>query len=604
MELTPPTLEWNDETPYAAAFDDIYYMPENGLAESHYVFVAANQLSAQMAAAGRDGCITIGETGFGTGLNFLALLQEWARIADNERPRLHYITTEAFPLSASTLTHAHERWPELAAYSTELVAHYPPLIAGAHRRLLFDGRVTIDFLFGDAAPMLANYRPSGGVARPIDAWFLDGFAPAKNPDMWSDALFNAMADLSHAGTRLATFTAAGKVRRGLQQAGFEVQKVPGYGRKREMVIGHLPAEAASPQWASTCDTPLVIIGAGVAGVSMGWQSAKQGRHCVIIEQAANICAAASGNPASSFTPFYGTKWNERSRMLASGFAMMQHVLAYFATQGHTIIGEQQGMLMLAPEAAGVRSERLRQWQESLTLPEDIRRTVTAEQASELAGVTLPHTGWHYPQGGWVNMRSLCDAMRADAGEAIDWRFGQRVTALEHEASTGWRVHCADGTSLLARQVVIATAQAAVALLPELKVSAVHGQSLTFTPPPEWQVMRKVVHAGHALIPLPDGRLQWGSSFRHHVEEPLVRDDERARLLEDLALAFPQLAESAAEQPLEEWAQFRCTHASHLPLIGQVPGQPEGLHLHIAHGARGLLTGIMPFAAELFATAKA
>lgn len=612
MELSPPSLSWQDTTPVAADFDDVYYSRADGLAEARHVFLHSNGLPERLTER-----LTIAETGLGTGLNFLALWQMWQQ--QKELQSLHYITTELHPLSPQDMAKALAAWPELEPLATQLLAIYPPAIKGAHRRYLEGGRITIDFLFGDATEMLARYQQAAGEIK-IDAWFLDGFAPAKNETLWNPALYAAMAKLSGEGTTLASFTAAGDVRRGLQEAGFTIQKTRGFGHKRDMIVGRMdtsqPSKArreaagGAERWGGKPPSA-TIIGAGIAGISSAWRLAQQGYQVTILEAAETICAGASGNPASAFTPFYPAKWNQRGRLLASGFHAMHHWLQLLRDTGHEIRGSQEGMLMLRSAEDSPRATRATAWQQSLNLPPEIRRAVDAAEASDLAGVNLTHSGWHYPMGGWLHMGDFCAALLADAGDKIQLHFGEKAVSLHHEA--GWHVTTQRDT-YKTDNVVIANASAASALLPEIKLEPVHGQLLSFETPEEWKNLRMPLHAGHTLIPTeniysggagaalaPTSRMIWGASFRHHLNSKEILSEETERLLGDLHISFPDLYAALTCKPpiIQEWANLRCTHASRMPLIGAVKSEPKGLYLNLAYGARGAVSAAIAFDTEMF-----
>lgn len=224
-----PTLEWRDGgTPVSTAFDDVYFSREDGLAESRYVFLQGNNLPAR--AADSEKPFHVVELGFGTGLNFLALWQAWQEAAI--KTPLVYTSLEKFPLTKDEMVQAHAVWDELKPYAKQLQAAYGNMQgAGVHAANL--GSVMLNLHIGEAKDALYQMEEA------VDAWFLDGFAPAKNPDMWTQDIFDEMRRLSRRGTTLATFTAAGMVREGLKQAGFDVEKIKGYGRKRHMTIGRV-----------------------------------------------------------------------------------------------------------------------------------------------------------------------------------------------------------------------------------------------------------------------------------------------------------------------------------------------------------------------------
>jgi len=223
-------IEWRDNQPYSTAFDDVYFSSDDGLLETEYVFLQGNHLASRWQQLATD-TFTIIETGFGTGLNFLCATRLWLDTAPQEAT-LHFISVEQFPLTLEDISTALQAWTDLAFVTAPLLTQYSSLAGGKQTISLFDKRVQLTLLMGDATTEL------GLIENIADAWFLDGFAPAKNPDMWQAAVFEQMARLSHGATTFATFTSAGVVRRGLISAGFAVSKRTGFGKKREMLTGH------------------------------------------------------------------------------------------------------------------------------------------------------------------------------------------------------------------------------------------------------------------------------------------------------------------------------------------------------------------------------
>lgn len=227
-------IEWRDGQPYASTFDDVYFSSDNGLLETEYVFLQGNDLAERWKSLGGK-TFTIAETGFGTGLNFLCAARLWLSTAPKDAT-LHFISTEKYPLSLNDLSRALQLWPELKELSEPLLANYENIFNGEKTLSLYDNRVHLTLHIGDAKMCLTTLVKSN--ASLIDAWFLDGFSPSKNPDMWQADLFKQMALLSNSDTSLATFTSASAVRRDLTKAGFVVSKRLGFGKKREMLVGH------------------------------------------------------------------------------------------------------------------------------------------------------------------------------------------------------------------------------------------------------------------------------------------------------------------------------------------------------------------------------
>ena len=250
----------------SAQFDDIYFSPENGLEETRHVFLAGNGLPEAWKDRER---FVIAETGFGTGLNFLAA---WALFEKTAKPgqKLHYISFEKYPLSWEECAQALAPWQvEFGGRLDRLRAQYPLRVPGFHR-LMLNEQVTLTLIFDDVNEALPQLEAPGG----IDAWFLDGFAPAKNPQMWTEDVFAQMARLSHEDTTAATFTVAGIVRRGLATAGFAVEKKQGFGRKREMLTARFAGQKAAVA------TPelkrIAVIGGGLAGTAAAFVLKRRG----------------------------------------------------------------------------------------------------------------------------------------------------------------------------------------------------------------------------------------------------------------------------------------------------------------------------------------
>ena len=226
-------LKWISNQPYSLDFNDVYFNSENGLEETEYVFIEHNQLKQRFASVANSH-FTIIETGFGTGLNFLAVAAHWLAFAPLNA-KLHFISIEKYPLNPADFFYAVHVWPyvwrNVPSISKELTAQYQNLKAGLNIFNVAGSRIQLDLHIGDVLEQLPSIKQCA------DAWLLDGFAPAKNADMWSSEVFTQMARLSKTETTFATFTSAGRVRRGLQAVGFKVNKHAGFGKKREMLSG-------------------------------------------------------------------------------------------------------------------------------------------------------------------------------------------------------------------------------------------------------------------------------------------------------------------------------------------------------------------------------
>ncbi|MGR3761669.1 tRNA (5-methylaminomethyl-2-thiouridine)(34)-methyltransferase MnmD [Roseobacteraceae bacterium NS-SX3] len=209
-------LSWRDGTvPVSDQFDDPYFSIQDGLAETEHVFLAGNDLPERFQPG-----FHIAELGFGTGLNMLAAWRAWE--AAGQAGPLHFTSFEAFPMAPADMAKALAAFPSVAPWAERFLARWQG------SGICDLGTLRLEVITGDARVSLPEWT---GAA---DAWFLDGFSPAKNPELWEEPLLQAVARHTKPGGTAATYTAAGFVRRGLEAAGFTVARTPGYGRKRHM----------------------------------------------------------------------------------------------------------------------------------------------------------------------------------------------------------------------------------------------------------------------------------------------------------------------------------------------------------------------------------
>ena len=314
MRLPPrPELTWKqDGTPVDERVGDVYYSVEDGLAESRAVFLHGCGLPE--AWLGRAN-YTIAELGFGTGLNFLATWQMW-RSRGSTDGWLNFVTFEGFPLDADDAARALSHWSELSELAEQLCARWPIRAKGVQQITWPRERLSLTLHTGPIEETLPQSAFSA------DAWFLDGFSPAKNEAMWADAVFPLMAERSKPGARVATFTVAGAVRRGLSEAGFEVEKKPGHGRKRERMEARFVSEHAHPEQSTT--TRIAIIGAGIAGACLARQLTDRGAHVTVYEQASGPAEGTSGNPLALVMPRLDAGDTEQARLLVDAYLSSQH----------------------------------------------------------------------------------------------------------------------------------------------------------------------------------------------------------------------------------------------------------------------------------------
>lgn len=293
MRLPPrPDLQWKDDgTPFDGGVGDVYYSIADGLSETRAVFLEGCGLPERWLGQGR---FTIGELGFGTGLNFLAAWQMW-RETKGDNGWLNFVSFEGFPLDAEDARRALAPWPELMEFAEKLCDNWPVRANGVQKIVWLEERLSLTLHTGDIAETL----PRAGLK--ADAWFLDGFSPAKNEAMWSEAIWPLLAERCAPGCIAATFTVAGAVRRGLDGVGLKPEKRPGYGRKRERLVA-VACEVNERSVRVQCAPRVGIVGAGISGATVARALHQRGAEVTVFDTASGPGTGASGNPLALVMP--------------------------------------------------------------------------------------------------------------------------------------------------------------------------------------------------------------------------------------------------------------------------------------------------------------
>lgn len=558
-----PCLIWTDDgSPRSGRFGDVYFSQQDGLAETRAVFLAGCGLPEAWRGRTR---FCVAELGFGTGLNIAALLDLWRREGPADG-RLNLFSVEGFPLSREEAKRALGAWPELAEATRALLHVWPEGTPGFHRLDLPDFNATLDLAVGAVGWALSQWSGQA------DAWFLDGFAPSTNPDMWSDAVMDGIAARSAPGARVATFTVAGAVRRGLAERGFVVEKRPGHGRKRERLEARLPDASAGPE------RPLsvAVVGAGIAGAALARAFAALGVRATIVE-AAHAGAGGSGFPASLVTPRLDAGDDGIAALHAQA---LTRAAALYAAIPDAVI--RTGVLQLeqTPRDAGRFAKVAVQ-------------TVWAEGAMAVRDAATCAAQLGEPVGcGGLWMR---DAVAIRPGAVLDaWledarRIAARVARVEN-AGDGWRLHDESGAVILeAAIVVFATGWGTAGLVPGLPLAPVRGQA-------NWVdgVEAGPVAWGGYAAPTGSGLL-FGATHDRGEAYGGPSEEAGARNLATVATRLPQLAARiAAAGPAQARTAVRATTPDRLPLAGALPGG-EGLFVLGGLGSRGFC--VAPLLAE-------
>ena len=554
-------------TPLAPDFDDVYHPRHGALEQARHVFLAGNGLPARWRRRER---FVVLETGFGLGNNFLAAWSAWRE--DAERcAHLHFISIESRPLVAAEFA-ALPRDPALAPLAAQLAAAWPPLTCNLHRLSFEAGRVQLLLAFGDVASWLPQIDAT------VDTFFLDGFAPAKNPDMWEPRLFKAMARIAAPEATAATWSAARAVRDGLRSAGFDSVGAAGSGGKRDITVArfaprHTPR--AIPRRRALVapgrGERVVIVGGGLAGCAVAWALAEHGYKSLLFEHGSRIAGEGSGNAAGLFHGVVHRDDGRHARFNRAAALEARRQVA-IAIAEHEVIGNTGGLLRL--ESRGVSVADMQATTARLGLPADYVRVVTPGQASALAGVAIGAPAWFYPGGGWVDPRGLARSFLERAEGRLDLRLGVEVAALRRDLDGRWRLLDPAGDELASTTtVVLANAGGALELLgaSEWPIARQRGQvSAVAAPPLPAATMPRLPIAGSGYVLPPNGgRLWFGATSQEDDDSMAVRGEDHRENVARLGRLLANAPDIDLE-PVDGRVSFRYSSIDRLPLVGAVP----------------------------------
>ncbi|AOA59273.1 FAD-dependent 5-carboxymethylaminomethyl-2-thiouridine(34) oxidoreductase MnmC [Acinetobacter larvae] len=599
-ELTWQTVDGID-IPISKQFGDVYFSKDNGLLETRHVFLAGNDLTERLSQLQDGEYFNVGETGFGTGLNILALWQLWQQHRPNNRSHLHAVSVEKYPLTREDLIHALAAWPELAPLAAQLIAQYPLPIAGCHRLHFPAQRFSLDLWLGDAQDIFPNMVKTGQ----IHAWFLDGFAPSCNPDMWQQQVLDHIIRLSGVGTSFASFSVAGVLKRGLKQHGIQISRPRGFGHKREMLKGIWPADPSPssiteshtenrnattiPVTAPT-STPaqrrIAVIGAGIAGLSCAWALAQRGHQVEIFDQSAPL-AGASGNPLALLNPKLCPIEQSAEHLMTLAW---QYALKHYANfTAFRAIGVRQLPPTGQKSVHGQASEQL------LALVQQYPQGLLHQHPAHTAPDYSEHPALELRQAGVVTPQQLAEQILAHPH--IQWQR-QQITALQSSAQA---VSLWAGTQVLATvdQVVICASINSADLHPQIKaLKPIRGQVSYFAQTKPILPLDIAYSYGGYAMALDQQQMIIGASFHPNRADDAVLLSDHQHNAQLLQQALPQLA---AQLPaLSTWqgrASVRAQSPDYFPLLGKVDENAE-IYCLTGLGSKGFL--FAPLCSEVLA----
>lgn len=544
-----PHVQWDEAlTPSACHFDDIYYSRDDAVGEVKHVFLEGINAPAIWHEAP---LFTLAETGFGSGLNFLLTWQAWQSSAPKDA-RLHYYSVENFPLAKTDLAKALAAFPELSSHAEALIRQWPPLEPGYHTLDFDDGRVRLTLMLGEAQAMLCAADFSA------DAWYLDGFAPAKNPEMWRDEVLCEVARLSHQDTHLATFTAAGYVKRSLEAMGFDVQKSKGFGRKRERLTARYSAHKNAQIQPSS--PTVAIIGGGIAGCHLAYELKRRGANPIVFEAGDTLGHEASGNPAALV---------DLRITLGNDPGCRFYNLAFWdAVRLYDALDDRYGDLWLAPR--GVRN--------IATSADNASRyrKINTHYALDDAHMRLEGDDLILPKAGCLNPKHLLALLTRD----IDVRLNTKIARTNGGTLIGYEGH----EIMKADHVVFAAGTHATTLAnTPLPTVLVRGQISLIKP---LESRTETLSFGNYLSPPIDGQQVLGATYqREDFDEDSwrkIRPEDHEQCIQQLKAIMPD----ANIQLLDGRANLRVSTLDRMPLAGQLKNHTW---IMTGFGSRGFQT---------------
>ncbi len=610
VPINKAEIDWHGTLPFSTQYDDVYHSSEGGINQALHVFVNGNDLIPRWQSLSHDDPrrFTIAETGFGIGLNFLVSWSLWEQHAPKSS-HLHFISCEKHPLSLTDLIKSLDSWPQLNKHAQQLIASYPVLTPGYHHLSFCDGRVTLTLMLGDALDCYEQLLICGEPSLEsqlrttfIDAWFLDGFAPAKNKSMWSDALIKVIAMLSKKDTTLATYTAAGSVKTSLNQHGFVVEKRKGFGIKRHMVCArftqmsvqstvkrHTPWHVGHPEKYSSKSA--VIVGAGLAGCFTAYALNKRGWKVTIIDELSQVGYGASANQQAVLFPKLSAYSSPLTQFMLTAFLYAARIYQCILKQ--TKIGDLSGSLLLSYSAKEKAAQSsLHSW---LTHYPELGSLVDPQRASELAGLLLDKPGLHIPLSGWINSPALCEFLVN--AEGISLLANTSVNQLFFDGR--WMVNDLETDVLILANGHKINSFKETEHLP---VKPIRGQMTAISSTEQSAVLKLPVCGDGHVLPAIQGIHHLGATYELKAADSQIKSQDDRSNLAKLRQLAPEVLWS--DEVSNHWAGVRASTPDYLPLVGKIAQAEQFIHqfVRLETNAKRWIGEAGPYYPGLFACA--
>lgn len=567
--LAPAAYQIVDDVIYSTTFDEPYFSKSGGLAEKRHVFVEGNQLDERFRCSKK---VTILEFGFGLGLNLLSSME--AHTSSGTECVLDYVAFEKHPLNKDQLRECLQFTIGVNENATHLIRSLPPLVSGFHR-IVLTPKVVLTLIYGDATSYIKELDAS------VDAFYLDGFSPKKNEDLWNPGLFASFRRLAAKGASFSTYSSAGLVRRGMSYAGFDVEVKKGFGRKKEMLVGVFRDETqAQPKVFNN----VTIIGGGIAGCSLALRASELGLRTRLIDGGPGVMGQGSSNPFPLVRPTVSLDFGPRGQF--SWYAYFYAMRFYRKLSQYQSIGWQEISAIQLAKRKGELA-KMRDALGALDLSEDCLSFIDDSALASRSLGTQMLNGVFISQVGRLN-RCQTGVTQAIKNSSIELLTKTRVSDIK---SLSFLEDYQ--TTIESAPVVLANPQTAQQLIPQVKLrlQAIRGQSTRVE-----SINRPLNHAlcGDGYLAAMDDESVWSSgTFDLDDESTEVRSRDNLLNLDRINQLYDSIESVKQMEVVESWVGVRYATLDRMPHVGFVGNNEYAL---TGFGSKGFTWG--PLASEM------
>lgn len=572
-----------DGSPTSDEFSDIYFDHNAEFSQSEQVFLNGNDIpNIWHSLPQNQKTFTILETGFGTGLNFLLTLKTFIKFKKQTQSdlKLHFISTEKFPLKKADLSRALSLWPEFKAQSEALLKQYQYDSVISKPMLFLHDSVSLQIYFCDSTQALEKIHvPEHSLNQGIvDAFYLDGFAPSRNPDMWKKPLFEQLARVAKRGASLSTFTVAGQVKRDLASVGFKLKKLKHDTIKSETLTANFIGFREGKPLAGYKIRPAIIkpqhvsiVGGGLSSACMALALVKRGIRVTIYCQDSQVAQGASSNAIGAIYPLLHQKPDTISQFYQQGF---EHALTLYKSlleQGYHFSHGFNGLIDVCYKEALVNRQQV--FTQQNCWPEDLIKAIDADTVNELSNITVNHPGLLYPRAGWVCPPELVQAILTAAKDSglCKIKTNHQIRSIKPIGTERWLLTSNKGQKQVQHLVLCPGADGLkMPILDDIPLTQVRGQVSQMQSNQHIESLKTVLcHKGY-LTPQNNGVHCIGATFEKNTDDIKPRNIDDEYNLNMLTKCLGNLANWQSKDVIASKARLRCCTPDHLPIVGSLP----------------------------------